>query len=974
MVVRPILQEIAEAISADQLVGAWNIFAGRRLKTFSRTKFLYDYQQKAVENALKVLYLYFEEFGGRDRPDEAKETLYRRYLDNGFEEPRRETRNNDPISKLRNEYFGEYSFKSIINRMSFWMATGSGKTLVLVKLIEALRLLMETGAIPKRQVLILTSRDDLLEQIKNHVKEFNQGNDFGIDLRDLRTYDEAIRNAEGFFGEKLMPVFYYRGDLIRDTAGENILDFRSFDNNGQWYILLDEAHKGYKELSKRHVLFSILARNGFLFSFSATFTDWEDICSTVYNLNLERFINTGYGKHILLSSEELRAFADREEFDDGTKQKIVLKTLILLAHIRKARLAIPGFYHDPLLVALCNTVTTEDADLWRLFCELAKIGMGKVDETLFTQARDELQQSLRGEKPFFDERLSVNLRLDEISSISLQDILQMVYNADRPGAIEAWLIPENRQEFLLKLRTSDRHFGLVVIGDISANMKKLEEGGYMIETRHEKESIFRRINEPRWKDITILMGSRKFYEGWDSNRPNIITYINIGVGEDARKFVLQSLGRGVRIQPFGEKRKRALPLYNEGEMNNEDFEAIRGHKDILETLFVFGTKKSAIETIFESLDKVRTSFDELSLERNPEADRRELLIPVYRTLPMNFESRASKFSVSKTDFERLKSLYKYLEDDRVRAFYLDLDTTDLEILSSVIKDEEIPSRFNLVSGGASGVPARILVQKAVAHFKAEPKDFERFKKLGDEIVHFRRIKVSTEKYQALQEKIEKMKVDPQARIKCLKEKLGNKEITLDEYTEKVRNIPEEETLDAIKIKYIAEHYYIPVLLSEQERVDYIQHIIKVPSEVRFVNELIKERENLNKAFDWWMFSKIDESLDKDIYIPYYNPGRIAFVHYYPDFILWLQKGNDYFIVFVDPKGTGRTEYELKVDGYTQIFEENGAPKKFEKDGMVIRVLLFMGADDESQIGQRYKRYWFDNIQNMISRINTSQIC
>ncbi|MHB8280303.1 MAG: hypothetical protein ACYDIA_22015 [Candidatus Humimicrobiaceae bacterium] len=44
-----------------------------------------------------------------------------------------------------------------------------------------------------------------------------------------------------------------------------------------------------------------------------------------------------------------------------------------------------------------------------------------------------------------------------------------------------------------------------------------------------------------------MMGSRSFYEGWDSNRPNLLLFVNIGVGSDAKKFVLQSVGRGVRV-------------------------------------------------------------------------------------------------------------------------------------------------------------------------------------------------------------------------------------------------------------------------------------------------------------------------------------------------------------------------------------------------------------------------------------------
>ncbi len=333
---------------------------------------------------------------------------------------------------------------------------------------------------------------------------------------------------------------------------------------------------------------------------------------------------------------------------------------------------------------------------------------------------------------------------------------------------------------------------------------------------------------------------------------------------------------------------------------------------------------------------------------------------------MNFESRATKFRVSEADFERLKSLYNYLEDDRVRVLYLDLETKDLGILSSVLGEGD--SRFNRESGSASGAPARVLLQKAVAHFKAVPEDFESFKKLEKEIVHFRKIRISVDKYETLKAKVEKMKEDPAWRIEILKEKLRNDEIILDEYTEQVRDVPEEETLDGLRIRYVAQHYYVPIILSEDERVNYIQHVIRVPSEVRFVNELIREKEALNQNFDWWMFSKIDESLDKDIYIPYYNPGRTAFVPYHPDFIFWMGKGNDYFIIFVDPKGTGRAEYELKVDGYSQIFEENDAPKRFEKDGKAVRVFLFMNTDDVATVGERYKRYWFDNIRDMVSRV------
>jgi len=131
------------------------------------------------------------------------------------------------------------------------------------------------------------------------------------------------------FPKNEITVFYYRSDLISDEHKEKLVDFRNYDNNGKWYVLLDEAHKGDKEDSKRQILYSILSRNGFLFNFSATFTDPRDFATCVFNFNLSRFVEEGYGKHIYVSSAEIRAFRGQGNFAAIEKQQIVLKTLLL---------------------------------------------------------------------------------------------------------------------------------------------------------------------------------------------------------------------------------------------------------------------------------------------------------------------------------------------------------------------------------------------------------------------------------------------------------------------------------------------------------------------------------------------------------------------------------------------------------------------------------------------------------------------
>jgi type III restriction enzyme len=195
-----------------------------------------------------------------------------------------------------------------------------------------------------------------------------------------------------------------------------------------------------------------------------------------------------------------------------------------------------------------------------------------------------------GQSPTFlfeDEPIRVDRAIWD--SLAPEDICRYVFNADSWGEIEVLVRPSNRQEMAFKLKTADRPFALIKIGDISAWLKE-KLSGYAIAERFDDESLFARLNADD-SDINILMGSRSFYEGWDSNRPNVICYINIGTGTDAQKFILQSVGRGVRIEPIKNKRKRLLPLYNAGEVEQNLFQRLKDAVQPLETLFIFGTNR-----------------------------------------------------------------------------------------------------------------------------------------------------------------------------------------------------------------------------------------------------------------------------------------------------------------------------------------------------------------------------------------------
>jgi len=979
------LQDILTELSYNNLPPVWQDFD---LATFSSAKRLWDYQQQALQNALKALWKYYEDFGDYHPGEEEqanrrrKQQLWQWYRDNGLKEDFSLdlSRLNHTIASLLSEYYeaegSRLSYEHFINRMSFWMATGSGKTLVIVKLIELLARLIWRNEVPPCDILFLTYRDDLIEQLKRHVEEFNRvRGDFHIVLRNLKEYPTVKRETPSLFREQEVTIFYYRSDNLSDEQKEKIVDFRNYDNDGRWFVLLDEAHKGDREDSKCQHIYSILSRNGFLFNFSATFTDPRDIATTVFNFNLSEYISKGYGKHLLVLQQEMRAFRDEEDYTGEEKQKIVLKALMMLAYAHKAyetvRQKAAGFYHRPLMLVLVNSVNTQDADLELFFRELERIAREGVDEVVWREAKEELWQELGKRPTFLFEEEQVEIAREVWESLLPADLLRHVFNASAHGEIEVLIRPSNRQEMTFKLKTADRPFALIKIGDISGWLKE-KLTGYEIAERFEDESYFTRLNEDD-SDITILMGSRTFYEGWDSNRPNVVCYINIGMGEDAQKFILQSVGRGVRIEPVRNKRRRLLPLYNAGEVPRDLFEALKESTQPLETFFIFGTNRQALKTVIEGLKRERTATVEQQLdffEVNPETQGRPLLIPVYRNAdkPLTEQRPIAKFEVNPGEFDVLKQFVE-TTDYRVLLALVDATPKQIVVLRRSLTESE---SFYKMNGRRHG-DLRQFLRRVLSYLNVVPKEVERLKELEDEICHFKHITVALTDISNLQSKAERVKScrDPSIEQQRLIEQLQRGEITPEAFKQAydytMRMVKEERfeyNGKSITLKHITQHYYLPIVLSEDGQVDYIRHIIKAESEVRFIRNLERYLDQPNsefRKFDWWFFSKLDESLDK-VYIPYYEPKTNRIAHFKPDFIFWLKKGQHYFIVFVDPKGIEHTDYQRKVDGYCAVFWEDRKPRVFDYKGQRVTVHLFLYTDDVGNLPDGYRDFWFDRIE------------
>jgi len=983
-------QDIVEEISYESLPSEWLRI---NLSSFSDNISLFDYQQEAVKNAIKLLYYYFNSLQKFQKgEDELANIERKKKFFNEIRKFERELadslgitnkKNKLLFNKLKQYYpiieensYEKIHFLHFVNRMSFWMATGSGKTIILIKLIELLDKLKQSELIPDNDILILTHREDLIDQIKQHIDEFNKKATRKIKVWNLKQYDDVKRgNVLAFKGH--INIFIYRSDLISEETKEKLLGFEDIENNGRWYVLLDEAHKGDKEDSKRQLYYSLLTRNGFLFNFSATFTDAWDIITTTYNFNLDTFIRRGYGKNVYLSQQELNAFKDKGDFSDKNKQKIVLKSLILLTLSKIAKNNIDGklqgkHYHNPLLVALVNSVNIEESDLEIFFKELEKIAIGKVDKTLLEEAKKEIVEELSEHPRYVFGSESILFNENDVEKIELRDLLKHVFNASTFGKIEVIKIPKNDKELAFKTKTSEKPFCLMRVGDCGKWVKE-KLISYEINESYKNESFFKNIDKEN-DHINILMGSRAFYEGWDSNRPNVMIFINIGKG-DAKKYVTQSIGRGVRIEPIKGKRKRLLPLKRENDIIAKEVYSKLEQEDIslIETLFVLGTNKKNVQEILESIKYERGASGEIiELQENEEIKDKILLIPIYK-------DRKEVVSVGKLpkfegNRQLLTAFIEWIGDERL--MYALFSHENYVNPKTLEKSRDFLKNGNFSTFEGSDVYSQLT--KLMNHVNITLQDLDKFKQVEGEIVHFKRIRVTlkAKELEKLKKLIDKVKTyrDPSKQESKWKKLLEAKKIGVDDYTSKIKELSkmsnEEEFItngSTLRIKHLLNHYYIPIILSEKEKIDYINHIINVESEKRFIEQLeefIKQENNILKSFDWWMFCKLDEHLD-NVFIPYYNKAHNKIEKFKPDFIFWLKKENNYFIIFADPKGTKHTDYGYKVDGYKLIFEEKNKKKTFQRNKINVQVHLFLFTEDVNNLSEGYKKYWFDDFQKLM---------
>ncbi|GAA9678112.1 DEAD/DEAH box helicase family protein [Helicobacter pylori] len=810
---------------------------------------------------------------------------------------------------------------------------------------------MGMGLIPKKNIMFFSANENLIKQFEKEIEKYNRGKDYSkqINFKNLKkvTHKDFYHAPKGFF-EKIA-LFYYRADLMNDEESKkNRLNYKDYWDNGENYVILDEAHKGNKSESKRQAIFSLLSLKGFLFNFSATFTEESDLITSVYNLSVGEWVKLGYGKEsVLLKKNNLSAFKDLKDLNDREKEIALLKALLLLG--MQKRYKTEGYFYDPLMLVFTHSVNVKNSDAEIFFKTLARV-IENDDGNNFVKAKEDLLEEIKDLEFLFsankDRDYKVKVFKEGLKSMDFKGLKEEVFYANS-GHIEVIINPKNNQEIAFKLNTSDKVFCLIRIGDITEWIcEKLKSVKVVSKNlSFKEESYFSQIDR---SSINILVGSRTFETGWDSTRPSVILFLNIGLDDDAKKLVKQSFGRGVRIESVKNQRQR-LAYLDIDEAIKKD---LKPNAAMLETLFVIPTNHASLEAILkiqkesENRGENRGSWREIKLEKTP--IKHDLFVPCYRKEPTSILKipESASFKMSEKNFKDLKEYFNLMSEKHFILKHEIYDPKDYTQLKEMIQTKHFKKvstwHYKDLDYMISEIKGKLYPNQKV------PKD--EFNALDNEkIVHFKRIKVKADKQEELIKTIQEVKEHAPLDKETLRIKIAQGEI--DPYdAEKHKQNKTFKVGDAELLK-LKEHYYTPLIKAKD--CDWLKHVVKVKSEIDFLQELQDQEttKTLQENYDFWAFSKIDEHLD-NLFIPYIN--NVAERRFFPDFIFWLQKGGTQIICFIDPKGITYADYEHKADAY-KLFKDKIFNSKNDPNFKIKVVLKFYG--DKDRVGDNYRDYW-----------------
>jgi len=469
-----------------------------------------------------------------------------------------------------------------LNKLAYWMATGSGKTLIMH--INYLQFLHYNRKVLDN-ILLITPNEGLTDQ---HLTE--------MALSGIRCKRFDLNEGGLVRGEPNSVRVIEITKLVQEKSGGGVsVPVESFEGNN--LIFVDEGHKGSGGEMWRKFR-DALGRTGFTFEYSATFGQALTAArndeltaeygkAIVFDYSYRYFHGDGYGKdfHILNLREETK--------EDQTDLLLLGNLLSFHEQQRcfneQAERLRPYNLDRPLWVFVgssVNAVYTERKQSRSDVLTVVRF-LHRFLANTRGWAVDAIRKIIDGDtglvgddgEDVFAGRFEYLRRSRRKPTSIYRRVLSSIFHARAGGALHLCDIRGRAGELGLKVGGAEDYFGLIYIGDTGRFKKLVEEDNYGVEVEEDVigGSLFDGINEPD-TTVNVLIGAKKFMEGWNSWRVSNMGLLNIGRTEGSE--IIQLFGRGVRLRGRGLSLKRSSALDG----------AHPAHIKLLETLNIFAVR------------------------------------------------------------------------------------------------------------------------------------------------------------------------------------------------------------------------------------------------------------------------------------------------------------------------------------------------------------------------------------------------
>jgi hypothetical protein len=502
---------------------------------------------------------------------------------------------------------------SQINKVAYWSATGSGKTLLMHANILQYQFYLDKHGRRRElnRIILLTPNEGLSEQ---HLREFETA---GLPAELFQKDGSGL-----FVGQRIEILDIHK---LKDEMGDKTIAIDSFEGNN--LVLVDEGHRGASggEEGVWMRFRNALCEKGFSFEYSATFGQavkgnkaLTDLYakSILFDYSYRYFYGDGFGKdYQILNLDEVTEANNLDPY----------LVACLLAFFQQQRLykdqdfSFRPFNIDkPLWIfvggSVTKTLASRDAtDIVEILKFLSRYVSDRAGSIQHIERV--LNQGLvtADGKNIFAGRFTY-LNTTGLSAVEVfEETLALLFNAVGGGALHVANLKGASGEIALRVGDNEP-FGVINVGDDAKLVKLCENSGIPTDDREFAGSLFHEINKPH-STVNLLIGSKKFTEGWNSWRVSTMGLMNVGQTEGSQ--IIQLFGRGVRLKGFG------LSLKRSSKAQLPDDIVRPKHIGVLETLSIFGIRA-------DYMAQFRDFLEEEGLPVND--DRIEFLLPIIKNL------------------------------------------------------------------------------------------------------------------------------------------------------------------------------------------------------------------------------------------------------------------------------------------------------------------------------------------------------